>query len=78
MTKQNTCRALTAAVLTGAALLGAAPAAIAEAPRQDGVAVVDEPDTSELNNKWTFAPLGVPVFGLIDSLSGVPKRLGLI
>ncbi|MDA3643643.1 hypothetical protein LZ318_12630 [Saccharopolyspora indica] len=78
MTKQNTCRALTAAVLTGVALLSSAPAALAEAPRQDGVAVVDEPDTSELNNKWTFAPLGVPVFGLIDSLSGVPKKLGLI
>lgn len=79
MTKPNTRRALTACLLTGVALLSAAPAALAEAPpRQDGVAVVDEPDTSELNNKWTFAPLGVPVFGLIDSLSGVPKRLGLI
>ncbi|MDA3624368.1 hypothetical protein [Saccharopolyspora oryzae] len=78
MTKRNTYRALTAAVLTGAALFSAGPAAFAEAPRQDGVAIVDEPDTSELNNKWTFAPLGVPIFGLIDSVSGVPKRLGLV
>lgn len=70
-------RAVAAALLAGVALLGTAPAALAEAPQQDGVAVVDEPDTSDLNNKWTFAPLGVPVFGLIDSVSGVPKRLGL-
>ncbi|MGW1677900.1 DUF6239 family natural product biosynthesis protein [Saccharopolyspora sp. NPDC002376] len=59
-------------------LIAEAAAAFAEAPRQDGVAIVDEPDTSELNNKWTFAPLGVPIFELIDSVSGVPKRLGLI
>jgi len=74
----NTHRIHAAALLAGAALLSAAPAALAEAPQHEGVAVVDEPDTSELNNKWTFAPLGVPVFGLLDSVSGVPKRLGLL
>ncbi|MER7011186.1 hypothetical protein ABT324_07145 [Saccharopolyspora sp. NPDC000359] len=77
MTQRNTCRALTTCLLAGVALLSAGPVALAEAPRQDGVAVVDEPDTSGLENKWTFAPLGVPVFGLVDSISGVPKRLGL-
>ncbi|MEV0702308.1 hypothetical protein AB0I53_30940 [Saccharopolyspora sp. NPDC050389] len=71
-------RAVAASLLAGVALLGTGPAALAEAPREDGVAVVDEPDTGDLNNKWTFAPLGVPVFGLIDSISGVPKRLGLL
>jgi hypothetical protein len=70
-------RAITASLLVGAALLGTGPAALAEAPPRGDVAFVDEPDTSDLNNKWTFSPAGVPVFGLIDSITGVPKRLGL-
>ncbi|GAA0519643.1 hypothetical protein GCM10011581_09600 [Saccharopolyspora subtropica] len=69
----RTTRALTATVLAAAALLGAGPAALAAPP--DDVAVVDEPDTSGLHNKWTFAPLGVPVFGLLDSITGAPRRL---
>ena len=52
----------------------AAPAA-APADEHGGVAIVDEPDTSGLNNKWTFAPAGVPVLGFIDSVQGVPKRI---
>ncbi|MGW5647391.1 hypothetical protein ACWEV3_20830 [Saccharopolyspora sp. NPDC003752] len=76
--KRTAGRAVAASLLAGVALLGAGPVALAEAPQGDGVAVVDEPDTGDLNNKWTFAPLGVPVFGLIDSVSGVPKRLGLV
>ncbi|MEV0055335.1 hypothetical protein AB0H34_33165 [Saccharopolyspora shandongensis] len=76
--KRTAGRAVAASLLAGVALFGAGPAALAEAPQGDGVAVVDEPDTGDLNNKWTFAPLGVPVFGLIDSISGVPKRLGLL
>jgi hypothetical protein len=81
--KHTASRAITASLLVGAALCTAAPAALAapEAPAavtaQDGPAVVDEPDTGDLNNKWTFAPVGVPVFGLIDSVLGVPARLGL-
>ncbi|TDD05886.1 hypothetical protein E1181_13940 [Saccharopolyspora terrae] len=81
--KHTASRAITASLLAGAALCTAAPAALAapEAPvavtAQDGPAVVDEPDTGDLNNKWTFAPVGVPVFGLIDSVLGVPARLGL-
>ncbi|MDI2028403.1 hypothetical protein QFW96_07265 [Saccharopolyspora sp. TS4A08] len=78
-------RAITAAVLAGAALCTTAPAALAgpEAPApaavvaQDGPAIVDEPDTGDLNDKWTFAPIGVPVFGLVDSVLGIPGRLGL-
>lgn len=66
-------RAAGAAVLTGAALFGAAaPALAADAP---GVVVVDEPDTSGLNNIWTFAPLGVPALGLIQSINGVPAKI---
>ncbi|MGW5716602.1 hypothetical protein ACWEVP_10610 [Amycolatopsis sp. NPDC003865] len=66
-------KTLAVAVLTGAALFGAAaPAPAADAP---GVVVVDEPDTSGLNNIWTFAPLGVPVLGLIQSVNGVPGKL---
>ncbi|TWG08838.1 hypothetical protein [Saccharopolyspora dendranthemae] len=75
-------RAITASVLAGAALFTLAPAAIAApAPSavtaEDGPAVVDEPDTGDLNDKWTFAPIGVPVFGVIDSVLGIPGRLGL-
>jgi hypothetical protein len=43
--------------------------------QQDDPAVVDEPDTSGLHNKWTFAPAGVPVFGVVDSVTGIPDRL---
>ncbi|MEU8634688.1 hypothetical protein AB0C38_21135 [Amycolatopsis sp. NPDC048633] len=71
--KKNLVRAAGAAVLAGAALFGAAaPALAADAP---GVVVVDEPDTSGLNNIWTFAPLGVPVLGLIQSINGVPGKI---
>ncbi|MFJ9783911.1 hypothetical protein ACIRSS_30315 [Amycolatopsis sp. NPDC101161] len=66
-------KTLAVAVLAGAALFGAAtPALAADGP---GVVVVDEPDTSGLNNIWTFAPLGVPVLGLIQSVNGVPGKL---
>ncbi|MCR6485264.1 hypothetical protein M8542_20760 [Amycolatopsis sp. OK19-0408] len=65
-------KTLAVAILTGAALFGAAAPALADTP---GVVVVDEPDTSGLNNIWTFAPLGVPVLGLIQSVNGVPGKL---
>ncbi|WP_206787524.1 hypothetical protein [Amycolatopsis sp. MtRt-6] len=71
--KKNLVRAAGAAVLTGAALFTAAgPALAADAP---GVVVVDEPDTGGLGNIWTFAPLGVPVLGLVQSVNGVPGKL---
>jgi len=56
--------------LIAAALVGSAAPALA-----DGVTVVDKPDTSSLNNIWTFDPLGVPVFGAIQSVSQVFGRL---
>ena len=66
-------KTLAVAILTGAALFtAAAPALAADTP---GVVVVDEPDTSGLNNIWTFAPLGVPVLGLIQSINGVPGKI---
>jgi hypothetical protein len=70
--KKNLVRAAGAALLAGAALFGAAAPALADTP---GVVVVDEPDTSGLNNIWTFAPLGVPVLGLIQSINGVPGKI---
>ncbi len=66
-------KTLAVAILTGAALFGAAAPALAADAR--GVVVVDEPDTSGLNNIWTFAPLGVPALGLIQSINGVPGKL---
>lgn len=72
-------RSLAIPGLACAALLATAAPALAEdatAPSAaDDVTIVDEPDTSDLHNKWTFAPLGVPVFGLIDSVQDVPDRL---
>ncbi|MFJ5990804.1 hypothetical protein [Lentzea sp. NPDC092896] len=56
-----------AAVLSGAVLAGFASPALADP------VVVDKPDTSDLNNKWTTAPLGVPVFGLIESVVKAPN-----
>ncbi|WP_043827661.1 hypothetical protein [Amycolatopsis sp. La24] len=73
--KKTVVRAAAATALAGAAVLGAAAPALAAAQDQPGVVVVDEPDTSNLNNIWTFAPLGVPVLGLIQSLNGVPGRI---
>ncbi|ATY09366.1 hypothetical protein CU254_01905 [Amycolatopsis sp. AA4] len=73
--KKTVVRAVAATALAGASVLGAAAPALAATQDQPGVTVVDEPDTSNLNNIWTFAPLGVPVLGLIQSLNGVPGRI---
>ena len=71
-------RGLAATALAGTALLGSATAATAApqpAPEPGGVVIVDQPDTGDLNNIWTFAPLGVPVLGLLDSVAAVPGKL---
>ncbi|OLZ56033.1 hypothetical protein [Amycolatopsis keratiniphila] len=73
--KKTFVRAVTGAALAGLVVLGSAAPALAAQDTPNDVVVVDEPDTSDLNNIWTFAPLGVPVLGLIQSLNGVPGRL---
>ncbi|MFJ8910378.1 hypothetical protein [Amycolatopsis sp. NPDC102389] len=73
--KKTFVRAVTGAALAGLVVLGSAAPALAAQGEPNDVVVVDEPDTSDLNNIWTFAPLGVPVLGLIQSLNGVPGRL---
>ena len=60
---------IAAAVLSGAVLAGFASPALADP------AVVDKPDTSGLNDKWTTAPLGIPVFGLIESVVKAPNYI---
>nr|WP_317630434.1 hypothetical protein [Saccharopolyspora rosea] len=65
-------RTTAGAALAGLALLGLGTPALADAPPP---AVVDEPDTSQLNNLWTFAPLGVPVFGLVQSVVEAPQKV---
>ncbi|WP_424189043.1 hypothetical protein ACOBQX_11750 [Actinokineospora sp. G85] len=62
-------RGVVAAAITGAAFLGTAGVASADP------VIVDKPDTSELNDKWTFAPLGIPLFGLIESIVQAPTRI---
>ncbi|OXM53868.1 hypothetical protein [Amycolatopsis alba] len=73
--KKTFVRAVTGAALAGLVVLGSAAPALAVQSAPNDVVVVDEPDTSDLNNIWTFAPLGVPVLGLIQSLNGVPGKL---
>jgi hypothetical protein len=63
-------KTLVTGTLIAATLVGLASPALA-----DGVTVVDQPDTSNLNNIWTFAPLGVPVLGAVQSVSQVFGRL---
>ncbi|MCE7006658.1 hypothetical protein LWC34_28080 [Kibdelosporangium philippinense] len=58
----------TVAVVAAMVVLSATPA------MADPV-IVDEPDTSDLTNVWTFAPLGVPVFGLLQSIIKAPNGI---
>lgn len=60
---------IAAALLSGAVLAGFASPALADP------VVVDKPDTSDLTNKWTTAPLGIPVIGLIESVVKAPNYL---
>lgn len=55
-------RALVAVTIAGAAFVGTAAPALADP------VIVDQPDTSDLNDIYTFAPLGIPVFGLVQSV----------
>lgn len=67
--------AVTALVAVASLTVPAAPA-LADGGSGNGQPnIVDEPDTSNLNNPWTFAPLGIPVFGVIQAVSDVPQRL---
>ena len=63
------------AALLSFAISAPALASSPTAASDDEPAVVDKPDTGGLHDTWTFAPLGVPVFGLIDSVADVPKNL---
>ncbi|HWD02539.1 MAG TPA: hypothetical protein VG674_08825 [Amycolatopsis sp.] len=73
--KKTLVRAAAITAFAGAAALAVAGPAAASTQDNPGVVVVDEPDTSDLNNIWTFAPLGVPPLGLIQSLGGAPGKL---
>jgi hypothetical protein len=67
--KKSVTRVLVSAALAGLVLTGTAAPALADP------VIVDEPDTSQLNNVWTFAPLGVPVLGLIQSVVRAPTGI---
>lgn len=62
-------KTIIAAALAGLALTGFAAPAFADP------VVVDEPDTGGLENPWTFAPGGVPVNGLVQSIVNAPNRI---
>lgn len=68
--KSTLTRTLVAATLAGLALTATAAPALADP------VIVDEPDTSTLNNIWTFTPvLGVPVLGLVQSIVRAPNDI---
>ncbi|OLR91269.1 hypothetical protein [Actinokineospora bangkokensis] len=62
-------RGLIAATLAATTLTGLATTATADP------VIVDQPDTSQLNDIYTFAPLGIPVFGLIQSIVRAPTYI---
>lgn len=69
-------RAAASAALAAAASLALSAPALAATQDQPGDPTVGgKPDTGNLHNKWTFAPLGVPVLGLVDSVTAVPGKL---
>ena len=71
--KKTVVRGIAGAMLAGAAVLATSAPALAD--DQGGVAIVDNPDNGSYNDIYTFAPLGVPVLGLIRSLNGVPGKI---
>ncbi|TCP47889.1 hypothetical protein EV191_11194 [Tamaricihabitans halophyticus] len=77
--RNSIARAVSAIALSGiTTVVLAAPAFAQENPTvndPDEVAIVGEPDTSDLHNAYTFAPLGVPVFGLLQSVNAVPGNI---
>ncbi|GLZ31027.1 hypothetical protein Lesp02_32160 [Lentzea sp. NBRC 105346] len=62
-------KTLVATFLTGLVLTGFAGPAFADP------VIVDEPDTGGLENPYTFAPGGIPVNGLIESITKAPGRI---
>ncbi|MFF5987648.1 hypothetical protein [Prauserella flavalba] len=76
--KKTLARGVATGALAGLAVVGAAAPALAApgpAPSESDVVIVDEPDTSDLHNVYTVAPLGVPVLGLIRSINAAPGKL---
>lgn len=69
-------RVASAAALAAVASLAlSAPALAARQDEPGDPSVNGKPDTGNLHNKWTFAPLGVPVLGLIDSVEAAPGKI---
>jgi len=68
--KRALARGVVTAVIAAAAFTAAAAPALADEPE-----VVDEPDTSNYHDKYTFAPLGIPIIGLINSVVDAPGRI---
>jgi hypothetical protein len=83
--KNTVRRGIAAVLLSGAAIVAiAVPANAATATPNTttsqaggGVIVVGDPNTGNLNDVWTFAPLGVPVLGLVQAALEAPGRLGI-
>jgi hypothetical protein len=74
--KKTVIRGLAVAAFASLAVAAAAAPALAATTSEPGnPAVVDEPDTSNLNNIYTVAPLGVPVLGFVRSINAAPGKI---
>lgn len=73
--KKTVIRGLAVTAFATLAVAGAAAPALAATSEPGNPAVVDEPDTTNLSNIYTFAPLGVPVLGFVRSLNAVPGKI---
>ncbi len=68
---------LAAAVTATVAIPASAAAAAAteHAASTSDVTVVGDPGNSNPGDPWSFAPLGIPVFGLIQSVVNAPGKV---
>jgi hypothetical protein len=78
--KKTTIRVLAVSVLTAAVSAAVAiPASAAtvteHAASTSDVTVVGDPGNSNPGDPWSFAPLGIPVFGLIQSIVEAPGKV---
>ena len=66
---------LAAAVTATVAIPASAATATEHTASTSDVTVVGDPGNSNPGDPWSFDPLGIPVFGLIQSVLGAPGKI---
>ncbi|HEV3362119.1 MAG TPA: hypothetical protein VG247_35350 [Pseudonocardiaceae bacterium] len=65
-----------AAAVTATVAIPASAATVTEHTASTGdVTVVGDPGNSNPGDPWSFDPLGIPVFGLIQSIVNAPGKI---